>query len=268
MNGASFETIVTKREGKVATITLNRPEKLNAINPKMMQEIIEVITEVDRDDSIAVLLITGAGRAFSAGLDLKDMASLSKVKDADEIRVFHQRTTKVISLGLQNMEKPTIAMVNGLALAVSCDLALACDIRTGSENTRFAETQVDFGGVPGLGGTWMLPRLVGYGRAAEIIWTADSINAEEAYRIGILNHVFPAAQLEEKTMELAQRIASKPAVGLRLTKLNLRKGLEANLETALSLVNMSEGVGSTSSEHVRVIAEKRQQLKNKKEKEA
>ncbi|MFC1940460.1 enoyl-CoA hydratase/isomerase family protein [Chloroflexota bacterium] len=265
MTNMNFENLIVKREGKVATITLNRPEKLNAITSKMLQEIIRIITEVDKDDSISVLIITGAGRAFSAGLDLKDMATLSNLKDAEEVRVFHQRNTKAISMSLQNMEKPTIAMVNGLAIAVSCDLALTCDIRTGSENARFAETQVNFGGVPGLGGTWVLPRLVGYGRAAEIIWTADFIDAEEAYRIGILNHLFPAAKLEEKTMELAQRIASKPAIGLKLTKLNLRRGLEANLETAISLVNMSQGISATSSEHARIITEKQQQIKKEKE---
>ncbi len=265
-----FETIISKCEGKVATIILNRPEKRNALNSKMFEELVQAIDEVSKDDSTAVLVITGNGSAFSSGLDMDDLATLGghkgerKDRCAEETRLFFHRSPRAISLGLQNMYKPVIAMVNGAAISPSCDLALACDIRTGSEKTYFTLAQVDIGSVPGLGGVWMLPRLVGYAKAAEILWTGDKIDADEAYRIGMLNHIFPAAQLEEKTMELAERIASKPQVGLRLSKLGLRRGLETNLETSLELTVFSEAIATHSIENEKITAELWQQFQRRK----
>ncbi|MFH1087235.1 MAG: enoyl-CoA hydratase/isomerase family protein [Chloroflexota bacterium] len=255
----SSDNIILKRDGKVAVVTLNRPEKLNAVNLEMMRKLIEVFGELARDDSVAVMVLTGAGRAFSSGLDMGQMAAIAGLEgpalDAEQIRQVFHTTPRVISLLLEDMQKPTIAMVNGVAIAVSCDLTLACDMRTGSPNARFMQTQVTLGLIPGGGGTWILPRLVGYGKAMEMILTGDPVDGQEAYRLGILDELYPEDKLEEKTMELAQKIAGKPATALRLAKLNVRRGLTMDLESALALVAASEGLAAASSDYRQAFGE-------------
>jgi enoyl-CoA hydratase/carnithine racemase len=238
----------------IATLTLNRPERRNALNEVMQDEIGDAIEDVEADDSVRVLVVTGAGRAFCAGGDLEQLKGGSEpgewVSDnVDSIRRSFQRTQRFM-LGLQRMEKPVIAMVNGAAVGAGFDLSCGCDIRIGSPRARFMVAYVRIGLFPGFGGTWLYPRMLGsIGKAAEMLFTGDFMEAEEAYRLGFLNKLVPEEELENTTREMARKIASGPPVAIRLSKLMLYKGLEFDLETAMKMAAAAETITLTSRDH-------------------
>jgi enoyl-CoA hydratase/carnithine racemase len=238
----------------IATLTLNRPERRNALNEVMQDEIGDALEEVEADDSIRVLIVTGAGRAFCAGGDLEQLKGGSEpgewVSDkVDNIRRSFQRTQRFM-LGLQRMEKPVIAMVNGAAVGAGFDLSCGCDIRIGSPRARFMVAYVRIGLFPGFGGTWLYPRMLGsIGKAAELLFTGDFMEAEEAYRLGFLNKLVPEEELENTTREMARKIASGPPIAIRLSKLMLYKGLEFDLETAMKMAAAAETITLTSRDH-------------------
>ena len=227
----SFQTISLKKEGGIATIVLNRPEKMNAMNRQMMEELAEVVSDIEQDDDVRVVILTGAGRAFCAGADLTEPA-LSPGTSPEESRLFIKRTLGRMVLGLHKMEKPTIAMVNGVASGGGFELTLACDIRIGSEKARFlGYSRVAY--PPHVGGTWFLPRILGIHKACEVAFSSKFVEAEEAEKIGLLNKLVSAEDLETETMSLAQDIAGSSPVAIRLTKMLMYKGLEVDLETQL-----------------------------------
>ena len=260
-----FENVVYKKHGGLATIALNRPEAMNALSPSLVRDLLSAINEVEEDDQIRALVITGVGRAFCAGGDVKAMrggstpARQRTEEGIDAIRRSFHSAHKVI-LGLQKLEKPTIAMVNGAAVGAGCDLACVCDIRVGSENARFNSGYIRIGSFPGWGGAWLLPRVVGLPKACELLFTGEFVDAHEALKIGLLNKLVPADQLEAETMELARKIAANAPIALRLTKLMVYRGLETDLETALKFAGTGEAITLSSEDHaeaVRAFREKR-----------
>lgn len=244
--------IVEEREG-IATITLNRPDKLNALNEQMVEDLIKAIGDIEENQNVRVLVLTGAGRAFCAGGDVVQVESQAVKLGSEAARQYGRHWQKII-LGLHRLGKPTIAMVNGMAIGGGFDIALACDMRVGSENARFIVGYTRVGVIPDLGGTWLLPRIIGMAKAAEFIFTNDPMEAKEAERIGVLNRLVPASELESKTMELARKIAKGPPIAIRLDKLQLYKGLETDLETALEFEIACATIALASNDYREALA--------------
>jgi enoyl-CoA hydratase/carnithine racemase len=254
-----FENILVKKEKGIAVITLNRPNRLNAVTPKMAHELLTAVDEVDKDDDARVLVLAGAGKGFCAGADIGGMSDdaeqgMSVPRSAEGIRRYDSRVLGRITLGLHKMQKPTIAMVNGVAVGGGFDIALACDMRIGSKNARFMNAFVRIGLFPAWGGTWLYPRVMGLGKALEYLFTGDFLEAEEAERIGVLNRLVPAESLEKETMILASKIANGPPISIRLMKLLVYKGLGMDMETALEMAAACEGIAGTSEDHKEGVA--------------
>ena len=255
-----YEALIYEKAESIARITLNRPEKLNALGYPMEAEIGMAVDEAARDDEVRVLIITGAGRGFCAGGDFRySKLRTHEVKPEEaEIRAEDVKGRLIRSIiggimMLQRMDKPTIAMVNGPAVGGGFDLALACDLRIGSQNTRFMVAFTRIGLVPATGGAWFLPRIVGLPKALELLYTGDFVEAEEAYRIGLLNRLVPADKLEEETMALARKLVANPPMSLRLDKFMVYKGLQTDLETALGLGTACERMCLQSQDHLEGI---------------
>lgn len=260
-----FEAITLKKAEHIATITLNRPDRRNAVNQQMMKDLVAALADVAADDDVRVLVLTGAGRGFCSGADTDLMAGgaggapTERNVETTRHSFMFQAGQKII-LGLQGMEKPTIAMVNGVAVGMGGDLAFACDMRTGSaEYTRFMCGFTKLGLFPGFGATWLYPRLMGTAKAMEMLFTGDEMVAKEAERIGVLNKVFPAESLEAETMNLARKIAKGPPIAIRLMKWQVRKGLEMNLPDALDMAAMCEAVTLLSQDHREGVTAMREQ---------
>jgi enoyl-CoA hydratase len=215
---------------RVATLTVNRPDKLNALNAATMGELGDAIAEVRRRDDIGGVIVTGAGKAFIAGADISELASQSPL----EAKRRAQRG-QAIYAAFEHSPKPVVAAVNGFALGGGCELAMACHVRIASEHAKFGQPEVKLGLCPGYGGTQRLPRLVGRGRALQLLLTGEMIDAAEAYRIGLVNRVVPAGDLlATAEAMLRQMLANGPlALGLCIEAVN--RGSDASLEDALAL---------------------------------
>ena len=220
-----YETILAETKDRVAVITINRPEKLNALNALAKKELAGVLESLKTDQGVDVVVITGAGeKAFVAGTDIQELTELT-VESGKE---FSAKGQAVLNL-IENLGKPVIAAVNGYALGGGCELALACHIRIAAEHAKFGQPEVNLGIIPGYGGTQRLARLVGTGRAMEMILTGDAIDAEEALRIGLVNKVVPGADLMSTALAAAQKIASKGQVAIRLALKAVNMTRETNL---------------------------------------
>ena len=257
-----FKTIILKREGGIATITLNRPEVLNGVSEEMGLELAAAVDSLAEDTGTRVVLVTGAGRAFCAGGDL----DFSKFKDKEEITqddiAFWPKTTgqvrkgillptvqKKVMLGLQNLPIPTIAVVNGVAAGFGYDLALACDIRLGSPKSTFVIGYTGVGVAPDSGGTWFMPRIMGIAKALEFLYTGEPCLADEAYRIGLLNRIIPVDQLQEEAMKFAGKVVNGAPIAFRLSKFQVYKGLQMDLETALGVALACVTIATGSADH-------------------
>ena len=208
-----YETLLVERRERVAIITINRPDKRNALNIKTREEGAALLEELRADTSVGVVIFTGAGdKAFIAGADIGEFAGRTAMMQRDVM------TARSLFTAIDTFPKPVIAMINGYCLGGGCELALACDIRIASETASFGQPEINLGIIPGGGGTQRLTRLVGEGKAMELILSGEIIDAKAAYAIGLVNHVFPADQLLAKTMEIANRIAEKSPVALSLVK--------------------------------------------------
>ena len=204
---------------------------MNALNSDTLQEIKSAVLEVKEDVSIYVLIITGMGdKAFVAGADISYMQDLTAI----EGRIFGMLGQDVFRT-IEAMEMPVIAAVNGFALGGGCELAMACDMRLASERAKFGQPEVSLGITPGFGGTQRLARLIGEGRAKELIYSAANINAEEAYRIGLVNHVYPADSLLEEARKLAQKIIANAPLAVRLSKAAINRGMQSDIDTAMAI---------------------------------
>lgn len=260
----NYETIIVEKKDHIATITLNRPDRLNAVNAQMSEEFLSALDDVDKDDEVRVLVITGAGRGFCAGADVRGMAGGTEATGTTTGRgTDMQRAiagTEMV-MQLQKMGKPTIAMVNGVAAGGGAALALACDMRIGSENARFINAFVRIGLSSGWGGPWLYPRAMGLGKALEILLTGDALEAKEAERVGALIKLVPADELEKETMALARKLADGPPLAIRETKLQVYQGLGTDLETALKRADTGEHVTIASADHREGIAAFREKRK-------
>lgn len=248
MESTKFENILLAREENVVKITLNRPERLNAINRAMDDELTEALSYVNDDDDLKVLVLAGAGRAFCSGGDVSENMAEEYGGTAQKISdTFHHIYNGII-LQLFNLDIPTIGMINGVSVGLGFDLALACDIRIGSEDARFMVGFTRMGLTPAAGGAWLMPRVMGLAKAIELVYTADFLEAEEALRLGVLNRLVPAKALEKETMALAQRIGENSPLANRLAKLQIHKGLNTDLGTALELGSTCQAICLTSED--------------------
>lgn len=223
-----YKNINLEKNNGIATLTLNRPETINAWNPEMSQEAIDALDEIGKDENTRVLIITGAGKGFSSGADVKQ--ELAKSIDGTPGSVFErvmQGKASVLGATLQvrRMDKPVIAAINGVAAGAGFSFALACDIRIASEKARFSMAFILRGLIPDCGGTFFLPKLVGSAKACELIFTGDMIDAQEAEKIGLVNRVVPHEELMKSTEELANKLVNRPPLSLKYAKRAIYKGL-------------------------------------------
>lgn len=243
---------------KVATITLNRPERLNAFNHEMIELWVDALHDARANDAVQAVVVTGAGRAFCAGGDVGNMASAGEATGLEHKRwleVIHQ-----IPLALDALDKPVIAAMNGPAVGAGLDMALMCDLRFAAAGTRFSEGYVKVGLIPGDGGTFFLPRLVGVAKALELMWTGDFVSSEEAERIGMVNRVVPAEELLPTVQELAERLANGPTAAIRLIKRAVNEGLRMELRAHLDMISSHMAVIRQTHDHregARAFVEKR-----------
>src|SRR5574339_459156 len=198
---------LSKSDG-ICVVKINRPDKLNAMNTEVAKELISVFTDVDKDDSVKVVILTGEGeKAFSAGADIEYMSKISPIESETYAKTGHLLTSTV-----ENVSKPTIAAVNGFALGGGCELALACDIRIAADSAKFGQPELGLGIIPGAGATQRLPRIVGLGWAKHLVLTGDIIDAKQALEIGLVTVVMPASQLQVRARELARRVLRQGAL--------------------------------------------------------
>lgn len=225
-----FDNILLETKDGIATLTVNRPDVLNALDGKTYAEIDDAIEELRKDPSIRVLIITGAGKAFVAGADIAFLRKLS----GPEARFYSDRCGRTMRK-LELLEIPVITAINGPAFGGGCELALACDIRLASENAQIGLPEVSLGVMPGCGGNLRLPPLVGVGRAREMIYTAARIAADEAYRIGLVNHVYPADKLMEEARKLAGKIMANAPRSVEYAKYAIDQGLRMNVDAGMRM---------------------------------
>lgn len=223
-----YETLLVERHDAVALITINRPDKLNAMTAQTRAEGAALLDELSQDKTARVVVFTGAGeKSFVAGADISEFANRTAVSQRE---VMLQRS---LFNAIDNFPKPVIAMINGFCLGGGLELALACDLRVASENAMFGQPEINLGIIPGGGGTQRLTHLIGEGKAMELILTGDRIDANTAHALGIVNHVFPSTDLRAKTLELAARIAEKSPVALRMAKEAVKTAARSTLDEGL-----------------------------------
>ena len=251
----AYETILYEKQNGVATITLNRPQSLNAFVPQMNKEVLEALKDGERDKEVRCFLITGAGRAFCAGQDLKGRTPEQKGSLGASLREKYNPLIRQI----RQMEKIVIAAVNGVAAGAGCNFALACDLRIASEEAKFIQSFVRVGLAPDSGGSFILPRLVGLSKAMELLLLGDTIDAKEAQRIGLVARVFPAGEFVASAQALAEQVARAPR-GVGLIKRAVNHAHLANLETDLEYEAQLQEIAGRSSDYdegVKAFLEKR-----------
>ncbi len=254
-----YETIIFEQKGSVARITLNRPEVLNAANQKLIEECLDAISRIAADDSIRAVVITGTGRSFCSGHDLKGTgAPPPEMKGWTKQKIARNIQGKLVE-AIRGLPKPVIAAVNGFAHGIGSDLALACDIRIASETARLGDIRTPRALPLGSGAPYLLPRVVGFTKAIELLFTGDTMDAKEAERIGLVNKVVPPEQLDSTVMEMATKLAAGPTKLIGITKLEIYAGVSMNLHDALdNLAEMSEkNPVQDAEEGIRAFMEKR-----------
>ena len=228
-------------EAHIATVTLNRPDSLNALSPEMSEGLLEAIAEAGRDEEVRIVVITGAGRAFCAGGDVKTMLERGAAERAGGARARIQSLDAAgrrIPVLVKRLPKPVIAAVNGIAAGWGCDLTMACDIRIAAESARFTEAFVKRGLIPDGGSTWFLPRIAGLDKACEMIFSGRVVDAAEAARMGLVTRVVPDAELMPTTMELARQIAANAPLVVQLAKRMIHEQLQMPLEQAMQQIGV------------------------------
>ncbi|MGH2685644.1 MAG: enoyl-CoA hydratase-related protein [Actinomycetota bacterium] len=229
----SYEQIAVDREGAVTRITLDRPEKLNALTQTMSDELVDAFTAAGNDDAVRAVLLTGGGRGFCAGQDLTEFDQAYRTGGRPDIREHLERSYHRLIPVIVDIPKPVVCAVNGVAAGAGVSLAVACDIRIGSEQARFTQAFVKIGLVPDSGGTWLLPRVIGYARALELSMTGEMVDAARALDIGLVSRVVSADTLMKEAGELAATLAALPTAAIGEAKKLLRDALGSDLATAL-----------------------------------
>lgn len=251
-----YETLLYEKKDTVGILTVNRPDKMNALSNQLTAEMKDVLEGIEGDEELRALVITGAGdKAFVAGADINELV----IRDARIGRKVSKERQELFSR-IENLTVPVIAAVNGYALGGGLELALACSIRICSEQAQFGAPEVKLGIIPGDGGTQRLPRLVGAGRAMEMVLTGDFIDAQEAFRIGLVNSVVPQDELMEKSLELAERIASRPPLAVQYAKEAVNRSAFGGAESGYALESYLHALSCTTEdkkEGVSAFLEKR-----------
>jgi len=222
--------VTTKSEG-ICTVKINRPDKLNAMNMDVAKELIKTFEELGKDDNVKVIILTGEGdKAFSAGADIEYMSKITPTESEE-----YAKLGQLVTATVENVKQPTIAAVNGFALGGGCELAMSCDIRIAANTAKMGQPEVTIGIPPGWGGTQRLMRIVGIAKAKEIVFTGKMVKADEAREIGLVNQVVESSSLMDETMKMAKTIASNSAIAVRMSKVAINKGRNADLDTGLGI---------------------------------
>lgn len=227
----TFNTLIYEREGAIGVVTLNRPKNLNALSDELLLELEQVLEEIEEDGTVGAVIFTGQEKFFGAGADITEIVNIRSPVEANR---FIKKVRRVFAK-LAELRQPTIAAVSGLALGGGCEIALACDVRIAAENARFGLPEIKLGVLPGAGGTQRLPRLVGAGRAKEMLFSGDPIDAQEAYRIGLVNRVVPVGSLMEEAKRMAGTFLERPGYAIMTIKRLVNEGLNMDLNSALAL---------------------------------
>jgi enoyl-CoA hydratase/carnithine racemase len=264
--------------GATALLTLNRPERLNAFNAEMIDRWVACLEQAQADRAVRAIVLTGAGRGFCSGGDVNRMAQTAGVQQQEHAGVLQEgeerseaqtpykvkeslrRGIQRIPTLMQRIEKPVIAAINGVATGAGLDVALMCDVRFAAAGARLGETYSKVGLVPGAGGAYFLPRLVGAAKALELFWTGELIPADEALRLGMVNRVYPDGELLAKTLEFAERVANAPPLSVQLIKRAVYQSLNTDLATSLDLISSHMTLARSSRDHaeaLRALKEKR-----------
>jgi enoyl-CoA hydratase/carnithine racemase len=247
MNIVSEEHILYNIEGNVALITLNRPKAKNAFSPAMIRLWREFLEMAKADDAVRVIVVTGKGDTFCSGGDIREMAE-GKLRSWDMKRYLWDGVHRIV-LTLEDLDKPVIAAINGAAMGAGLDMAIMCDLRVCSDKARLAESYIALGLVPGDGGAYFLPRLVGTSKALEMLLTGDVITADEALQLGIVNRVVPHESLMEETMKLAEKIASRPPLAVRMMKRAVYQAQTSTLRAHLDYISSQLSLLSETQDH-------------------
>lgn len=258
------ELVEIRLEDAVATLTMNQPETRNAISDiEMVDALVEAITSVNHDGSTRVAILTGAGKAFSSGGNLKKLGAPGELGGGTPVATINGYRTGIqrIPLAFQSLDVPVIAAVNGPAVGAGCDLACMCDIRIAGRSAVFAESFVKLGIIPGDGGAWLLQRVIGYSRAAELSFTGDSISADEALSLGLVSRVVEDDQLMDASRELANRIAANPPHAVRLTKRLMLAAKNMQLDHLLEYSAAMQAAAHKTDDHQEAIAAFREKRK-------
>jgi len=226
----TYETIIYEQNQGVAVVTLNRPERMNALSFRLKEEVHAVLDEIERDDEVRVVILTGGVKAFSSGADIKERAGVQLTQA--QFYSF-QRKSQSFYTRIEDFEKPVIAAVSGVAVGGGLELALVCDLRIASETARFGLPEVRIGVMPAAGGTQRLPRLIGSAHAKKLIFTGEFIDVHEAYRIGLVNEVVPVDELMDRAVRLARKIAGHPPLSLKYAKRAVNAGIQLDLASGL-----------------------------------
>jgi enoyl-CoA hydratase/carnithine racemase len=251
-----YREIIFEQKGAIAILTLNRPDIRNAFtHQEMIEEIVDACQRVQDSESVSVLVVTGSGTAFSSGGNIKDMQKKEGMfsGDPNDVRQNYRKGIQRVTLAFQRLDVPAIAAVNGPAVGAGCDLTCMCDIRIASEKAKFGETFVSVGLIPGDGGAFLLPRVVGFSKALELAFTCRVIDAAEALRIGLVSEVTPPEKLMERAMEVAGEIAQHPTRILRLAKRLFYLSQGRSLEETLELSCSFQALCHHSPEHMAAI---------------
>src|ERR1700722_3509749 len=246
------DAVLFERQDGVVTLTLNRPEKRNPISEReVVDALVDALQNLQADASARVVILTGAGSAFSSGGDLKAMEAAleERVRNPSATIGYYTKGIQRIPLAFEALDAPVIAAVNGPAIGAGNDLACMCDMRIASEEARFAESFVKIGIIPGDGGAWFLPRVVGWSKACEMAFTGDLLSARDALACGLVPKVMPKDELIPASRRLAERIAANPPLAVRATKRLLREGRFARLDTLLQLSAGAQAIAHTTGEH-------------------
>lgn len=243
-------------EDHIAILTMNRPEVRNAIDEDMIDGFERAVQKINSDDGIKVMILTGAGSAFCAGGNVKDMQTRSNIFGGTpaQLRSNYQRHIQRIPLALQDLRVPAIAAVNGPAYGAGCDISLMCDMRIASVHATFAESFIKLGLIPGDGGAWFLPRAVGRARAAEMSFTGDPVDAETAAQWGLVNRTVAADQLMPEALALARRIARNPATAVRMSKQLLKESERQSLPSLLEMSAAMQALAHYTGDHQEAVA--------------
>ncbi len=250
-----FTDLLVEQKGNSLWITLNRPDASNAYSTEMVNALVEVIKHADVDNSIRAIVITGAGKNFCAGGDIKAMRGKTGMfaGESNELRESYQSGIQQIPLTISQIKTPIIAMVNGAAIGAGCDLAAMCDLRVASTEAVFAETFAKVGLVPGDGGAFFLTRLVGYGKAMEMFLTCRNYSSDEALKMGLVNEVVLPDQLKIRTTELIEQIVNLPPIAVQMTKKAIIHGHQSDLVSHLELMAAYQGITQRSSDHFKAL---------------